>query len=42
MQRHIKAVHKKEKPYKCPECGMAFGVKTSMQRHMKGVHKMVR
>lgn len=50
LQRHIRNIHNKEKPFKCHLCDRCFGQQTNLDRHLKkhengnlsGVHKFCR
>ena len=35
MQRHVRNIHNKEKPFKCPLCERCFGQQTNLDRHLK-------
>lgn len=35
MQRHVRNIHNKEKPFKCPLCDRCFGQQTNLDRHLK-------
>jgi len=39
IQKHIKAVHEKEKRHFCPECGNGFFDKRDMEKHVDRVHR---
>ena len=39
LERHISAVHKKEKPYVCRTCGDGFSQKNNCLRHQGLNHK---
>lgn len=35
LQRHIRNIHNKEKPFKCHLCDRCFGQQTNLDRHLK-------
>ena len=35
MQRHIRNIHNREKPFKCVKCQRCFGQQTNLDRHMR-------
>ncbi|PIK58858.1 putative MDS1 and EVI1 complex locus protein EVI1 isoform X5 [Apostichopus japonicus] len=35
LQRHVRNIHNKEKPFKCPLCDRCFGQQTNLDRHLK-------
>ncbi|CAB0019694.1 unnamed protein product, partial [Nesidiocoris tenuis] len=35
FQRHVRNIHNKEKPFKCPTCERCFGQQTNLDRHLK-------
>lgn len=35
LQRHVRNIHNKEKPYKCPICERCFGQQTNLDRHLR-------
>gem|GEM_PF-4834878 len=41
LNRHIKTVHEKQKPFKCEHCGRTFGQKEHLNKHIKVVHPQV-
>jgi uncharacterized C2H2 Zn-finger protein len=34
LNKHVKTVHQKIKPYGCPECGLTFGHRGNLLRHI--------
>ena len=38
LEKHILAVHKKERPHACPECGKRFTQTSHVNYHLKTVH----
>ena len=39
LQRHMKAVHEKVRPYKCDKCSHAASTKQNLHNHVNGVHE---
>ena len=39
VKQHIKAVHNKEKPFKCEVCQTCFGEKVNLNRHQRTIHE---
>lgn len=35
LQRHVRNIHNKEKPFKCHLCNRCFGQQTNLDRHLK-------
>lgn len=35
LQRHVRNIHNKEKPFRCPLCERCFGQQTNLDRHLK-------
>lgn len=35
LQRHVRNIHNKEKPFKCHLCDRCFGQQTNLDRHLK-------
>lgn len=35
LQRHVRNIHNKEKPFRCPLCDRCFGQQTNLDRHLK-------
>ena len=35
LQRHVRNIHNKEKPFKCHLCSRCFGQQTNLDRHLK-------
>ncbi|CAF3720914.1 unnamed protein product [Rotaria magnacalcarata] len=35
LQRHIRNIHKRERPFRCTHCDKCFGQQTNLDRHMK-------
>src|SRR5690606_32458966 len=35
LQRHVRNIHNKEKPFKCGLCDRSFGQQTNLDRHLK-------
>ncbi len=35
MQRHIRNIHNREKPFKCSFCQRCFGQQTNLDRHIR-------
>ncbi|CAH2240507.1 jg12281 [Pararge aegeria aegeria] len=42
LKYHIVAMHTRETPYRCAQCGAAFGWYSSLYRHVREVHYKVR
>jgi KRAB domain-containing zinc finger protein len=42
LQRHISAVHKKEKPFSCMECNASFAYLYRLTRHTTAVHEGIK
>ena len=38
LDKHVKSVHLKERPYACHLCDKRFGQKVHLEVHMSGVH----
>ena len=36
---HVKIVHEKARPFKCPICGRDFAAKQQMQQHVSSIHE---
>ena len=41
LDKHIKIVHQKERPFRCNACGVSFGQKVHMDSHISAVHNQV-
>ncbi|VDM58014.1 unnamed protein product [Angiostrongylus costaricensis] len=35
LQRHVRNIHNKERPFRCPRCDRCFGQQTNLDRHLK-------
>ncbi|VDO39840.1 unnamed protein product, partial [Brugia timori] len=35
LQRHVRNIHNKEKPFRCDRCDRCFGQQTNLDRHTK-------
>lgn len=42
MNRHVRVVHEKQRPFQCPQCLQRFGEKSNMQKHVRMVHQNIR
>ena len=38
LDKHVRLVHTKERPFSCHLCDSRFGQKVHLERHMNGVH----
>lgn len=38
LDKHVRSVHLKERPYSCHLCDKRFGQKVHLEVHMSGVH----
>ena len=38
LDKHVRSVHLKERPYSCHLCDKRFGQKVHLEVHMNGVH----
>lgn len=42
MNRHVRVVHEKQRPFACPTCQNRFGEKSNMLKHVRMVHQNIR
>lgn len=42
LNRHIRCVHEKIRPYGCPTCGLKFGLRNNLERHISVAHGRTR
>mmetsp|Transcript_970 Transcript_970/g.1828 ORF Transcript_970/g.1828 Transcript_970/m.1828 type:complete len:181 (-) Transcript_970:974-1516(-) len=42
LNRHIRAVHKKERPFECNQCGRMFSERSNLRKHVDAIHEKLR